>query len=588
MANPQFSDLTTLPTQQQVLDQEVIPQLQAQPQGLQVTSWVLGGVYRTLAMMVAYVRVQARQFIAAFTLAGFEAFVFGRQPTPNGQDVTGWSAMTALNRYGLAQKPATYTLRNITLTNSGGTPYNNLQEGSITIQFPSGNRYLLRGGKTSLIAPVAASDTSLTVGSTIGFPATGTLVIDSEQISYSGTTITSFTGLTRGANGTTAAAHLLNTNVGQVMSIPANSSVQLAFRSEQPMAIGLSYNSDPVSSTLQMVTSQFAGVTASNPSTTFSPVSQVGSGVGLVTPGGSPSSNHQVTVRIDASGTVAGSTVAWSTSLDGGTFVSQTGSTVVNLGGTSINITLSDNGGSFAQGAYYYFSTPGSDLIAPGAAIETPQSLGARCAGLWALLPALYDQNGNYVPPASPTQNAYQALALSLNLSVVIAFVQVDPVINNLLHLYLAGQGGASLPGSILAAEQASFNVFNMTTDQIVCQTPTGRPITLALTGAGAGIQCRTSQLVAAKAALNQRLQAYFGGTDPNATLGINGLIDYDYVLSLIRTTPGVTHVSGTLQITANAVNYTSDVQLPSMANAVEVAQWTQDAGVAFPWLTSN
>ena len=54
--------------------------------------------------------------------------------------------------------------------------------------------------------------TTLVVGSNANvkytkfFPSTGTLLIGNEQISYTGVTNTSFTGLGRGANGTTAAA----------------------------------------------------------------------------------------------------------------------------------------------------------------------------------------------------------------------------------------------------------------------------------------------------------------------------------------------------------------------------------------------
>ncbi|NOT79323.1 MAG: DUF1566 domain-containing protein [Bacteriovoracaceae bacterium] len=52
----------------------------------------------------------------------------------------------------------------------------------------------------------ASGDTTLTVASTTGYPAAGTLLVGSEVISYSGTTATTFTGLTRRAYGTTAAA----------------------------------------------------------------------------------------------------------------------------------------------------------------------------------------------------------------------------------------------------------------------------------------------------------------------------------------------------------------------------------------------
>lgn len=59
------------------------------------------------------------------------------------------------------------------------------------------------------------SATTITVDSTSGFSSTGTIVIDSEQITYTGITTTTFTGCTRGANGTSAASHLDNAVVEQ-------------------------------------------------------------------------------------------------------------------------------------------------------------------------------------------------------------------------------------------------------------------------------------------------------------------------------------------------------------------------------------
>jgi len=52
--------------------------------------------------------------------------------------------------------------------------------------------------------------TTIPVDSTTGFASTGTILIGSELITYSGKTSTTFTGATRGAEGTTAAAHADN------------------------------------------------------------------------------------------------------------------------------------------------------------------------------------------------------------------------------------------------------------------------------------------------------------------------------------------------------------------------------------------
>ncbi len=61
------------------------------------------------------------------------------------------------------------------------------------------------GTLTTVNGAHTSGDTTLTVVSTSGYPAVGTLLIGGEAISYTGTTATSFTGLSRGAFGTTAA-----------------------------------------------------------------------------------------------------------------------------------------------------------------------------------------------------------------------------------------------------------------------------------------------------------------------------------------------------------------------------------------------
>lgn len=63
------------------------------------------------------------------------------------------------------------------------------------------------GITTTLTGGLSPTDTTINVVSTSGFPGNGVLIIDSEEIAYTGTTGTTFTGVTRGVNGTTAANH---------------------------------------------------------------------------------------------------------------------------------------------------------------------------------------------------------------------------------------------------------------------------------------------------------------------------------------------------------------------------------------------
>jgi hypothetical protein len=67
--------------------------------------------------------------------------------------------------------------------------------------------YLSGNVSTNTTADVKADDNTIRVVSTTGFPPSGTVQIGGEQIRYKGVTQSSFTGCTRGINGTRAAAY---------------------------------------------------------------------------------------------------------------------------------------------------------------------------------------------------------------------------------------------------------------------------------------------------------------------------------------------------------------------------------------------
>jgi hypothetical protein len=71
---------------------------------------------------------------------------------------------------------------------------------------------------TTLTTGINSAIATMTVASTTGFPMVGTITIGSEKISYTGKTITTFTGLGRGASGSTAAAHV----AGDAIAYTAN------------------------------------------------------------------------------------------------------------------------------------------------------------------------------------------------------------------------------------------------------------------------------------------------------------------------------------------------------------------------------
>lgn len=72
----------------------------------------------------------------------------------------------------------------------------------------TGNLYDARNNaNTTLNGAISDSATTITVVSTTLFPSTGLVSIENEVISYTGKTGTTFTGCTRGFDGTTAVAH---------------------------------------------------------------------------------------------------------------------------------------------------------------------------------------------------------------------------------------------------------------------------------------------------------------------------------------------------------------------------------------------
>ena len=69
---------------------------------------------------------------------------------------------------------------------------------------------------TTLSSGIDDDDTTIPVVSASSFDSTGTIIINTENITYTGTTSTSFTGATRGAESTTAASHSSGDTVAQI------------------------------------------------------------------------------------------------------------------------------------------------------------------------------------------------------------------------------------------------------------------------------------------------------------------------------------------------------------------------------------
>ncbi|MDC0228059.1 flagellar hook-basal body complex protein, partial [Alphaproteobacteria bacterium] len=118
--------------------------------------------------------------------------------------------------------------------------------------------------RTTLIndsANITSTATTITVDDTSGFEDNGYLRIENELIHYTGKTATSFTGLTRGAGGTTQAAHNDNVAIFQDLSVTDD------WVDENDPALKIAYDISGQNFTLQGIPSKIG---TSTPSKMFS------------------------------------------------------------------------------------------------------------------------------------------------------------------------------------------------------------------------------------------------------------------------------------------------------------------------------
>jgi hypothetical protein len=100
------------------------------------------------------------------------------------------------------------------------------------------NGALATVSNTVLSAAIDNAVTTISVASTATLAASGSVLIDSEIISYSGVTATTLTGCTRGASGSTAAAHVSATGVIQYSTVTINVTDASTFAATGTFAVG--------------------------------------------------------------------------------------------------------------------------------------------------------------------------------------------------------------------------------------------------------------------------------------------------------------------------------------------------------------
>lgn len=312
---------------------------------------------------------------------------------------------------------------------------------------------------------------------------------------------------------------------------------------------------DASNSQVNMVT-PVPGVVATNPASTFSAVSLSGTSTGTVTPSGSPTISHQVTVRIDTSGQVT--FASWSYSVDGSAYVSAGAVSSASIGGTGISVTLANGATtpSFIAGDTFIFATPGNWITTQGTDIETDDSLRERCK---ATFPDL---------STAPTLRKYEKMARDASSQVTRVKVLADPSVNNKVNVVVAGQAGV-LPAGVISTVQTYINFRTDLTDYVIVSSPIATPITLA-----GSVYVTASQLTTAQAAVQVAVSNYIN------SVGINGTIYWSKLLSTIQDCVGVVSVDrATLTI-----NGSSNDLVLGTSTTFYIPSFTQTLSSALTW----
>ena len=99
--------------------------------------------------------------------------------------------------------------------------------GGAALRFPNGAFH--QDGYTTLTnaIPNSSSTATIVVGSTAGFASSGTILIESELIGYTGKTATTFTGITRSVYGSSGSSHAAGVYVSEAQGV-ASASTALA------------------------------------------------------------------------------------------------------------------------------------------------------------------------------------------------------------------------------------------------------------------------------------------------------------------------------------------------------------------------
>ena len=493
MATPTLDEILALPTVDEAMDGQVLPELRLARDSvvLPVSDWSPGDPFRALAWATASLFVEAKRFVSAFAAACFGDYAFGLADHPSGIDVTGFATAKARDTFGVTRIPASYTKRTIRLTNSVAAVYGPIAAGRVIIQFTAtGNRYV--------------NDAALTIAAST----TTDAVFRSE--------------------------YAVNSSAGLTYLDSSGSTIQIVTASYPGVT---ATNPASTYSTVRQVGGGTGVVTPS-----LVPVGTHNYAVRIDTDG-------QVGVatwsyRVDG--------LAW-TSAGAVAAVANVGGFGMTLtltnGATGVP--------SFLHGTYYFVQHPGTDVTVSGRNEETPQELGVRARAILPLLDWTTDSSGNFVAPATPTVDAYRAMTLTaFPEECKHCYVRTGTYVNDEVDIFVAAQGG-TLGSATMSLIQAFWDRHAGLTNWPVVQPPAVQAITLAactvtvkkaqLYTAQAAIQIAIADYLAG---LDQRRELTMGD-------GVTTYVRRDWIISLITSTVGVTDVTDvTLTINGAAADY--------------------------------
>ncbi|HIO46520.1 TPA: hypothetical protein EYN23_04090, partial [Candidatus Poribacteria bacterium] len=221
----------------------------------QILTFAGGGIGNATAKMTISSNPSASAGTFTLTSSSYDltgARIIGADSTGGGQPFLAKSV-----------NPGSFTINGVTFHVA------KIQSSNLAVKFSSSTDL---NSTTTLSSDLTSSATTMTVSSASSFATSGTIRIEDEYITYTGKTSNTFTGLTRGSSGTTAAAYEATAGSVGITSVDYSSQTMSALdiaagtftvKGSSEKTVTISSTSDTLSTVIGSINSANAGVTAS-------------------------------------------------------------------------------------------------------------------------------------------------------------------------------------------------------------------------------------------------------------------------------------------------------------------------------------